>query len=456
MAGLMQKMMLMLLLGAGVLSPVLAQDAEPKDYSIAEATALNLPNVSQDGFSGLLINDQNVVQYKTIIVPELYRLVRAGQLQLNAAGSLHYVWRLDDEWVRNSLQPEKELFAANSLARPQIAARRGYVYGVKAQIAEESDASRAAQKILWNVVSTLWGQKILDIDFSLSWLRDNQAAEKLSGGLRRVYTASLGSLDKTGQVFREIVRFKGPAAIAGLAFLTFRFFGEDEDVVWLYSPAIKKSRELTGSNRSDSILRSALSLDDFFTWSGKPEAVQPVLERSVIALVAFGSLEISQAVIAADNPVCLDVKGQFKSAAQSAAFGTSRWGVVGKDDPSLQILFPAGTIFVPRELWQLELTSQDPFSLYGRQILYVDSEMMLPVYKVVFNRAGNLWKIVISSFGLAVTADNLRKAPFPLFTLVVDVLTRESLLLDYSRVRYCSALHETIKLSDFDPRRLGE
>lgn len=423
----------------------------------AQGAALGsaLPGL-KDGVFGRVINDENAAQYRNYLIPELYPLLRSGELEINTAQEPQHAWRLDDEWMRNSQQPYKGIAPGEESLGPEAARQRGYIFGLKGEISREPEPGAFGRKLLWNVVSAFWSQKIIDLDFSLAWFKSNRTTERFAGNMRRIYIPGVEPADKTVQMFRESVKFGAPAAIAGLGFLTFRFFGADEDVLWIYSPAIKKSRQLSGSNRTDAIMRSPVALDDFLTWSGKAELVTPMLERSLNALGLFAGLKMYKAVLTGGETDCFEVQRQFSPALRSAEEEALSAGPGGQASLYQQIFLPRGAVFVPRELWRVELTSQDPFALYGRQVLYVDSETMLPLFKVVFNRAGNLWKIVMTAFGLAATDDNSRKVPFPVFTAVLDRLNQESALISYTRVSFCSRLGEEIRLSDFDPRRMAD
>ena len=111
--------------------------------------------------------------------------------------------------------------------------------------------------------------------------------------------------------------------------------------------------------------------------------------------------------------------------------------------------------FVQRELWRLELISKDPFSLYGRQILYVDPVTMLPVYKAVFDHSGRIWKVIITAFGLAAEQENGLRAPYPDFSIVFDLKTEGMTVLDYKGITYCDTSEGRFASADFDPSTMG-
>jgi hypothetical protein len=419
----------------------------------AAASAFALPQATPGAITSLHINSQNASQFKTLIIPELYPLVKNGSADFSAVNNLLYSWRYDDEFIRNSLAANGEALLPDGGLKAGTQIKRGFVLGVSDALKQETNPARFAQKVLWDVESTLWAQGALDLGLDLMWFKNQGLAARLNGVLTRVYLPILAPDDTTGQIFREMLKFQSPASISALTFLTFRFPGQEEDALWLYSPAVKKTRELTGSNRADPLMRSAVSLDDLFGWSGKLEWVEPVLDKSLVALVPFPSLSMAELDKMPGEPNCWSVKEPLSI--DPLLSDASRWSLDMQNRTFSNFPVPAGTLFVPRQLWRLELNPRDPFSLYGRQVLYIDPAIMLPVYKVVYTRSGSLWKLAVTSWGLAAGKDLARKAPYPSFTLINDLQKNEFSVVDYIQPSFCDAFTEQIKLSNFDPTKLG-
>lgn len=444
--------------------PVTNEPAAPENQLSVTPTAVATPTASStnaftpaaiaqvQGNSLFTINRENASQYKTIIIPELYPFLRAGELELNVAKNLGYEWRYDDEWIRNSLQADGAFVSTKEMPGVELLQRRGFIAGVANSIARETDSGIVAERVLWNIMSTIWSERIVDLDFELSWIKQRKLEGSMHWNLERAYVKQLLPEDKTAQVFREIARITRPEAVAQLSFLTFRFAGEEEDAFWIYSPAIKKVRPLSGSTRSDSLAASSLSLDDLMLWSGKMEMVEAKFDRSFQALVPFAAMEMATLQGSGSVSDCFDVKETDSALSLNRA---SRWPFENTQQPLANFVLPAGSVFVPRELWRLELISKDPYSQYGRQVLYVDPILMLPVYKIVYDHSGSLWKVALSAYGLASDSENGVRVPYPSFTLVVDVINGVNSVLDYSRVSYCAALNEKVSLSKFDPYQLG-
>lgn len=402
------------------------------------------PLPSGTSVSPVVINSATVGAWKAVLVPELVPSIRAGELALVARRELGYRWRIDDAWEaqsrRNGAEHVRGLAEGSTLLRAEVPVNYGYPFGGEAEVLTGSSPGLLGARLVWNMHGAWWGLGSLASEFETTWLKKGRPTRVVRGRFLRVYPGALGA-DKSAQIFREKITFVGPTALAGLTWLTYRFFGMDEDVVWFYSAALDKARQLTGSNRSDALARGALSADDLLVWSGKAELVDALAERSAVALVPFPGVGL----------------GQIGSGRSAGCVTAAHGEVLEESGTSANVepaqLFDRAT-FVPRRLWRVELTSNDPYSLYGRQIVYVDKASMLPVYKFVYDRSGYLWKTVIGTFGLASTADRSLKMPFVDSQVVIDHLREETNVVRFSGFEVCrQPTAETVPAA-FDPRKL--
>jgi hypothetical protein len=438
------------ILSAALLLSAICAAAQPDEGAAAwPQAALGLPEAGKGDLLGLIINAAVAPQYKQLIVPELYGEVRSGRIEMDAVRQLRYEWRMEEAWQRAEPAPSKLLTDRGAL---QAVTRldRGFLFGARDVLVDEGDPRRLAQKVLWNIHSNFWSEKLMSMDFVLRLVAEAKVGRELMGRLSRVYPSSLIPNDATSQLFREIVKLNTPEMLEYYSWLTFRFVGDDEDVVYVYSPAVKRVRQVTGSNRSDAIANSVVSADDFLVWSGKPDSVDPVLTGRQVALVPFVSVVLGAARPESERCVVVD----DTSSADSLKSTLARWNLGSARFPQAAAWVPTEVVFVPRELWRIELTPNDPYSLYGRQVVYVDAESMLPVYKFVSDQAGIRWKTVIGVIGLAEARDRKR---YPFFSMMAvhDAKTQQGALVDYLNVKYCSNFAADLQLGEFQPGKLG-
>jgi len=425
-------------------------DSAPSDAVILPEGFPELAIPGRESRGGTRIHSENATAFQSILSTGIKDLVLTNRIHIEAYSYLPYAWRLDDEWESLSASPPalKLINEGPHLDSDYLDFHRGLAFGDRSSLDQEIDPAVLAHKILWNTASNMWSNNLIDVHFDYAWRLGGKDTRHLTGKLSRAYPRRLVPESDTSQLFREVLKFNSPVQVKNFSWLTFRFLGSDEDAVWLYSPAIKKIRQITGTNRSDPLLSSAVSSDDFFTWSGKHELTSArVLDRSIF-LAPFPDMQMIEAKKILES--CIQVSPRPQP--PRATMTDYRGGYIS----SSQINLPSGTAFIPREMYKIELTSRDPYAAYGRQLLYVDTISMLPVYKVVYNTSGEHIKTVISSWGLAITDDRQKKLPFPAFTAVLDEENNQSVIITYSRTRYCSSFPAEESLSDYEPRSLLE
>ena len=423
---------------------------------------LPLPEPSDGPVFGSIISSDNATFYKEIIVPEIYRLIRFNGAVLDAARRVKYGIKFDDAWNAGtaSLAKVEKKIGADGALDFSFPRTRGFIFGddatllpewkdLQARLSKNKDADQGAfaQKILWNMNSGLWSKSLIEYHFRLLWLKQGKAWRNVRGSFLRVYPWMLDPNFKLPQMFREKFSFYYPEPLHGLSWLTFRFQNADEDLVWAYSPAIQKVRQLTSSNRSDSLITSGLAADDFLAFSSNPTFSNAKALARLVTLVPFPSPVVAN----------LDDKLQPCYRLPNPGSGGSDqalWNFETPKFPGAADWLPIKAVWVPREVYKIEVTTKDPYSLYGREVLYVDTETMLPVYKIVFDRAGRYWKTIIAAWGYASTTDRKRRTMYPGFEIILDVLNNKEFVMDYAKLRYCDSYPQDIDLSSLEPKRL--
>ncbi len=419
-----------------MLSTAAAQ--ESKATAPAASTQLSIPSI---------LNANNVSRFRSLLPKDFGKLIAQHGIELHIERSLSFPWKYDEAWEEAVTQADQNLLGANGRLRALVDLKRGPLFGNSRHLDDLSDDKERGAKILWNVMAVWWSQQLSQHNFRLVWPGSAAKVNQyVQGSAIRVYPTLLGEANRGNQLFREIISLTLPRPLTPYQTLSFRFFGEEEDLFWVASPAIQKVRQLTGSNRADSLLRSGFSPDDFLTWSGKPELVAATSSASKTVLLPFADNVLLKALVGEDK--CITVQSPPDDArAVSAVIGPTRV-------PESGLWIPPQITLIPRSAWEVELISQDPYSLYGRQVLYVDTESFLPLVKLVYNRSGSLWKVVLSAFDAAEVPAQNRHVPHYVGSVVFDAPRNKTYLLEVAQSMYCPAWTPAIQLAGFDPSKL--
>ncbi|MGH7859300.1 MAG: DUF1329 domain-containing protein, partial [Candidatus Binatia bacterium] len=356
-----------------------------------------LPCAAEDAVPPERIIDRTNVSDVAELLPEsVARWVERGDFVLREA-KLRFEPRWDQSFVAASernrgrylLDGHRNLVEAESGARPE------FVFGFPFPEIEASDADAGA-KVMWNRWFAV--HKRSQIRFPL---RINLVGR---GGLVRTVGSRLETLAYQGREgeplpnperteWREIVRFVSPSYVEGTTTLTWRFFDERWDNVWLYLPIIRRLRQATSTNRSDALAGSDVVLDDGLVWAGKNQSFRWKLLGEREILVPTATLD----------PQPLHAGATWENGTEWVTgedFTGVRWGWETEGWKGAPWA-PVGHYWVKRPVWVVEGRSRDPYYAYGRQVFYLDRDTFHAYYKIVDTPAGDYWKTVMVDMGMA-------------------------------------------------------
>lgn len=314
-----------------------------------------------------LLDSTSIQRYKDLVPHELATFVKRSELVFELGSTLANA----EGFSAKQTKPEGaySVTAEGGIASPQDVSFRSLPFEI--QDTATISIQEQGYKILWNTSAALWRYPHVRYDTATYLFgADSRSPKKLQCRLERIHPALYekvpGSLSP---IFREKVSVLKPEALKSLGWLTLRFFGAEEDYMWVGSPAIRKIRQVTGSNRSDPLFDEMLALDNFFVWSGKVERVRPLAVQSVSMVVPFYEVSLQRE---SNNDGCSEY-----------GFGASGGVVLNARShryPGYSGWIPSNIKAYKRELWRVELSSLDPYGFDPQQTLYIDKQSMLPVY----------------------------------------------------------------------------
>lgn len=370
----------------------------------------------------VLIDSKNIKQFRSLLLPELLPFIIEGGDVLSAKSSLSI--------PQIPLPKENTIVESSELSDPsRIELPKTLPFAVQT----DTKTPEFPVQLLWNAQALMWKNPLWFGDYAMQRVKNSKSDQIVRGVWKRVYPATLPEPPKIPQLFRERIEVLDPKSLDHYAWLTFRFFGrEEEDYVMLHSPIINQSRQLTGSNRSDPFLPGLFSVDDLFGWSGKIEWVDPTFQGETTMLLPF--IE--------ESSVSFNAKGRCSS----ATFLPRQIAVRVQFIPSI-------LSWTPRKVWKIELSQREPFASYGRTVLFIDSELLVPVLRVVYDRGGKFLKVTILSSVVQNKSNDPLIFPLSLTMLSADGQLSEQFM--FEELSQCSEFPEGMSLGEFDPRKLG-
>lgn len=449
-----------------------AQTAAEKPGSVAPLPP-EIGNIPGPALSDkpLLVGKPNVSSFEDLLVTPLMSWLKDGRFVCRVIRNIGFLWELSAEWENASranagrfdVDAEKNLVRVGQYILPT-----GLPFGGAEAINQEPDPEKKAYKILWN--SAAAALPVGDISYlgEIDWESTQGLLRKASAtfyqrlvpapkapekpakassekpeqtsakaGATTTSTSITTTTLKPAPVLyrQDFLRLLAPPVIANYSELSWRYQGVEPDLFWIYSPVLNKVRQVFPANRSDPIMGGTLDYDDLFVWAGKVQSVDAKLIADKVMLVPFPALMPIRAVDETTAAAALDLTpgSQDKAVPHSETALTARggfqrgdstasvlWNFETRQLPQAAAWTPTSVYFVPRRVWVLELAPLDPFYGEGRQVLIVDQESMLPVYRIAYDRKGAFLKFVVGGWHLATTDNHQIRFPILGFLLVVD------------------------------------
>ncbi|MFN4895660.1 MAG: hypothetical protein ACK5GN_13190 [Pseudomonadota bacterium] len=397
-----------------------------------------LPDLSKGAKSGAVVTAQHAHLYRMMLPPEVASMLERGEFAFEAVAAPHEPGRF--------VMPRSGLSVVSAIPSTGVLSDVGGGRAFLSPVFEpprgiSGDVVQSAYKVLWNAASVFWRYNSFAATSSvLIFKTAADPPHKLEFDVERLHPRKLGEVTGSLEpIFRERISARKPAAIQMLSWLTLRFFGSGEDFLWAASPVINQIRQMTGSNRSDAIFTGLFSPDDLFVWSGKVELVEPsglTLTQLLVPLLEAHEtkVEVRDGCIlrtfrGTEGVVLNHQSGRFK--------GSSGW-------------VPTNTIMALRSVWRMELTNRDPFSLDARQTLYVDRDSGMPVYRVVWDDAGRLRRVVLGILR-SVNKDGQPPEPILAGQVMMHANGTSRLVMTIDSFSTCSSYPAERSKVDFDP-----
>jgi hypothetical protein len=231
-------------------------------------------------------------------------------------------------------------------------------------------ADETALKILNNYQANISTLSKIELPFRLFIFDAKGSSSKIDAVLRRQYFAQ--SDQKYSQQFREALEIKKPESLSNYRWVTFRFFDENPDRVWIKSAMLKKSRPVSWYLRSEPLFYSAIIANDILGLSDKLSDFETVIEPNLVTIPAAISGLDSLA-----PPV---------------------------DSLSSEGMIPSFTVSV-RQAVSAQLTSKDPFAKVGQIKILIDRATGVPLYKAILNRKGDVISLLVQALPLDATKE---------------------------------------------------
>ncbi len=285
-----------------------------------------------------------------------------------------------------------------------------FLYGYPFPEIDPTDP-QAAAKVIYNFSYTLMQPDDADHSSNLHWVSSSALERRAEFQAQLLFYGSRFSgpiANPTATLRKGIIAGFAPAEIFGVVTLEWVYLDPQKwNSLWAYVPELRRVRQLPPSNGSENLFGSELAHDDPYLFSGKVQYFTWKLIGTQEALVPY-TLPIPKLLRHTNQGYLLE------SPPGHLVMGWEKEGWPGK------AWWPTTCHLVKRPVWVIEARAKDERYAYGRQVLWIDRELYIAYYKEAYNRAGQLWRMLLNSVSVARTPEGDFSLAQPDFTLSVD------------------------------------
>ena len=248
-------------------------------------------------------------------------------------------------------------------------------------------------KLAWNVNYRWQGSGLNYPQWGFSYMRNSgKDLWRLGQGVyRRTYFSHRADLDGrelvegTDVEWAEFIDVNDPFDLRGTMFLLYRYTDPGkEDDTWAYIPSLRRVRRIATTQKSDSLLGTEFSFEDFYLFAGYVLDQQWTFGGESTQLAALSSRR--SCYPSNLGPDFQQRKEGLIRLATREEWDACRWGPFGAL-PFVEERWEKRTTFV------LEDVPKQKGHPYSRRNIWYDKETMWSLYSIAYDRAGDPYKI---------------------------------------------------------------
>ncbi len=327
---------------------------------------------------GLTINQKNVDQFKDILDPAMYKLIKDGATKMDTMATDSF-----------DLHPNYVKATKNAINNPPTLKEDGtianYIAGRPFPSEPDASDSSAGTKLIWNYqYGYNWGDNAAIYPFY--WGYRNYKTGKLERTLKfnfhflnwahRVNQDPVPEITPNpSKLFRSIyVQVLEPFDLANTQLLIHRYQNDlKRDDAWLYLGFQRRVRRLATGQVTDSFLGSELMIEDFEGYNGRVSDYNwKYLETKNIMLPFYRHNELPNL---ATNIKDKDGYQFVDFGGQGGCFPKIKWQL--------------------RKSYIIEGTAKDSGHPLSKRLMYLDAQTFTIPRQVMYDRKGDIWKTFI-------------------------------------------------------------
>ncbi len=256
---------------------------------------------------------------------------------------------------------------------------------------KESDP-QFALKLAWDVNYRWQGAGLNYPHWGFSYMRNfgNERWRLGQGEYRRTFFSHRADLlpattdvePNTDLEWAEFFDVKAPFDLQGTMFLLYRYTDGRADDTWAYVPALRRVRRIAAAQKSDSLLGTEFTLEDFYGFSGYVTDQAWEFKGESTKLGAMNT-----------KRSCFPRNFEPNGATSFSRLGTESEFDACRFGPYKAMVF-VDEQWQKRTAFELDDIPKQKGHPYSRKKMWYDKETMHPLFVIAYDRAGAPYKII--------------------------------------------------------------
>ncbi len=339
--------------------------------------------------AGEKITKDNWQKIEGLVPDDILSWVKDGR-QIIIIGEMKYDFSHDDEWLEWGEKHNTGKYALDerqNIIEVETGDFPGWVYGHPFPNIDLKNDPDAAIKLCYNRDISRGRDSVFKGPFTCEWIGENGFERVIQNTYWRFnfwgnkFVKDDGNENK--EFFYELTNVVAPYDVSGTAQLTIRALDGSEDKLYVYIPAIRRTKRMSGANRSDPFMGADFSVDDANGWAGQTSNMTWKYLGEKPGLMVIGDFS-------AENLVLFNKQkdGSYKQKTNVIGMKVG-WEVPDCEQaPWAQIT----AVWVPRMFHMIEAVPNDPYYNMGKMIFWFDKTTLWCQYKLMDDIAGDYWK----------------------------------------------------------------
>ena len=379
--------------------------------SMVLVSLLNSPATGAELKPGDTLNQENWQEARGLMPDPVLRRFQDGSYQAKIIALPHTLgWGSKFQTASEGNAGKFSVDAEDSLIDSTTQTYPAFLYGYPFPRIKPTDPGAAA-KVMYNFSYTLMQADDADRFSNLHWVTPSALGRNIEFQGRILFYGSRlsGPIANPEATLRKgLISGVAPSEVYGVMTMEWVYLDPRKwNSLWAYLPETRRVRQLPPANGSESLFGSDLAHDDPYLFSGKVQYFTWKLISVQEALVPY-TLPNPKPLRSADRGYLLENPKDL------LVMGWEKEGWKGK------AWWPTNYNLVRRPVWVVEATAKDSQYAYSRQVLWIDQELYVGYYKEAYDKAGQLWRMLLNSVSIGQTSQGDFSLAQPDFTLSVD------------------------------------